>query len=77
MVDDDARIKTIKIRCVGTGWPILFDEEDYEYIGSIIENSGLVWHYYMREIIAAEQVAAGPIILSFPAETENEDACAA
>ena len=80
LIDEDARIKTIEIRCVGTGWPILFDEEDYEYIGSIIENSGLVWHYYMREIVAAEQVAAGPIVLSLlakMAETDVEIACAA
>ena len=80
LVDDDAKIKTIEIRCVGTGWPILFDEEDYEYIGSVIENSGLVWHYYMREIVAAEQVAARPIALSLLAkiaETETKVAYAA
>lgn len=79
LIDEDVREKTIEIRCVGTGWPILFEDEDYEYIGTVIENSGLVWHYYMREIIAVEQVAVGPIVLAKFAEAMAEApvACAA
>ena len=77
MVDDDAKIKTIEVRCVGTGWPIPFDTEDFEFIGTVIEDTGYVWHYFMRQIVAAECAMAGPIILAMMAEAETETACAA
>lgn len=80
LVDDDARLKEIEIRCVGTGWPILFDVDDYEYIGSVIEDAGLVWHYYMREKEIVEQVVAmriPAILKKMASEAEIAVACTA
>ena len=80
LVDDDVRLKEIEIRCVGTGWPILFDVDNYEYIGSVIEDTGLVWHYYMREKEIVEQVVAmriPAILKKMASEAEVAVACAA
>lgn len=48
-VCDDLPITTLKIMSVGTGWEFDFPE-DTEYIGTIQDFEGYVWHYYMRKV---------------------------
>ena len=49
-VSDEEPHKQIEIVAVGTGWP-MDDEalEGMEYIGSVIDGGGFVWHYYADE----------------------------
>ena len=38
-----------RISCIGTGQP--FEKrEGMEYLGTLQENSGFVWHYYLEEV---------------------------
>lgn len=49
-VSDEEPHKQIEIVAIGTGWPM--DNEvlkDMEYIGSVIDGGGYVWHYYADE----------------------------
>ena len=69
LIDENERLKTFEIQSIGTGWPI---PEGFEFIGTVVEDNGYVWHYFMREIIAAEWVLSKPAILAFAAKAKAE-----
>lgn len=49
-VSDEELHKQIEIVAVGTGWPMDNEIlESMEYIGSVIDGGGYVWHYYADE----------------------------
>ena len=49
-VSDEGPRKQIEIVAVGTGWPVDNETlEGMEYIGSVIDGGGYVWHYYANE----------------------------
>lgn len=37
----------IEVICVGTGWPI---DTNYWHLGTILTESGFVWHFYAKYI---------------------------
>lgn len=45
-VEEQSRTK-IEVIGVGTGWPV---DTEFWYLGTIITESGLVWHYYAKFI---------------------------
>lgn len=47
VVVEEQRKVEIKVRCIGTGWPL---DTDYWYIGTVVAKSGFVWHYYAKYI---------------------------
>ena len=49
-VSDDEPQKVIEIVTIGTGWPMDSSIlEEMQYIGSVIDGGGFVWHYYANE----------------------------
>jgi len=41
---DDTEAELINVHCFGTGWHGIPDA--YEYIGTLIDGGGFVWHFY-------------------------------
>lgn len=47
VVVDEQRSSEVEVTCIGTGWPI---STDYWHIGTIVTESGFVWHFYAKYI---------------------------
>ena len=48
LINDDVEKGKYDIYSIGTGWDI--DVEDTEYIGTIIDKFGYVWHYFVKRL---------------------------
>ena len=45
-VDDDLKDIEIKIIAIGTGWELPKEIKFWNYIGTVQDGMGFVWHYY-------------------------------
>lgn len=48
LLDDDYDEKTWAITSVGTGWEI--NEISGDYVGTVQDDYGYVWHYFLEEL---------------------------
>ena len=47
IVDDDAPEQNYSVICSGTGWPIADFQSVYNYLGTLQDDAGYVWHYFV------------------------------
>ena len=45
-VDDDLKDIEVKIVAIGTGWDLPKEIRFWDYIGTVQDGMGFVWHYY-------------------------------
>ncbi len=45
-VDDDLKDIEVKIIAIGTGWELPKEIKFWDYIGTVQDGFGFVWHYY-------------------------------
>ena len=47
IVDDEAPLETVRIYCVGTGWPLewILNNDTVEFIGTVKQHN-LMWHIF-------------------------------
>ena len=50
IVDTELRDKKFYIYCYGTGWELNDGEELEDYLGTVQDNEGYVWHYFLEEV---------------------------
>lgn len=47
-VDDDVDEIELQIICIGTGWELPETLKYLDYIGTVQDGLGFVWHYYVK-----------------------------
>lgn len=50
IVDTELVSRKFYIYCYGTGWELNKDEARGDYLGTVQDNEGYVWHYFLEEI---------------------------
>jgi hypothetical protein len=74
IVDDDAPEQNYSIICSGTGWPIADFQSAYNYLGTLQDEIGYVWHYF---VVPAELIDGKgrslDVEFKFVTEEDSED----
>lgn len=47
-VDDELKDIEVKIIAIGTGWELPREIKFWDYIGTVQDDMGFVWHYYVE-----------------------------
>lgn len=47
-VDDDVEEIEVDILSIGTGWELPANIKYYDYVGTVQDGLGFVWHYYAK-----------------------------
>lgn len=45
---DETVTLEVQFICVGTGWPL--PSNDYWHVGTLVTETGFVWHYYAKYV---------------------------
>ena len=76
IVNDDVPMRSFAAICSGTGWPIADFQNIDSYIGTLQDDGGYVWHYFIVPTYIVDSMGKsydGTPLMTAEAEIEEEE----